>query len=534
MGSLAMSLEADITMGTLARVVGDGSPQALVLLPAAGQWPMHMLPPFDDYQRSVGSRRPCSNSRAPDGKRGCRVVLASERGSLQQQGRCRLSEAGLIRPSRRTVSQGRRGEFVPRLVEPVIRCADPASCRSLFGYGEGLQKRCFGRHRANIRRVKAVFGTGNEMRDWRLHVDDAAGPGLSGRAVAPQASIEDLQQEGVDQATDHGPFFLPSQEALRPRIAPTFSGETHAPAIHRRLTANWVHTERQLGWTPRVALPRRASPDIRMVPGKGAPMTLRVAIAYSFNDRDWFGGRNYFASLLRAALACAGACRVLFRSGHRREYSDNTASGLPGAGSRTRRPIMDRMRVPWLLRQFDLRFFDSDRLLARIPATASRQTCCGALHALGPSTRIFRSDFLALRLPVSALAAVLGTRSADPLGPVSGIRRHVAIVMLSSSAAEARLSRNFASVTSRTRHSPRPALRSNPVGFGAVTVARIAAASATRYPRRILSEQNRSRRQEPARSAIDALEMLRASGHRRDDRMHRKARRRPATRVLGN
>jgi glycosyltransferase involved in cell wall biosynthesis len=92
-------------------------------------------------------------------------------------------------------------------------------------------------------------------------------------------------------------------------------------------------------------------------------MTLRVAIAYSFHDRDWLGGRNYFASLFRAIEAVAPeTVKLVFVTGERTETT--LPDEFPFLDV-LRTPLMDRMHLSWMLRQFDLRLLNTDRLLAR-------------------------------------------------------------------------------------------------------------------------------------------------------------------------
>lgn len=91
-------------------------------------------------------------------------------------------------------------------------------------------------------------------------------------------------------------------------------------------------------------------------------MTLRVAIAYNFNDRDWLGGRNYFGSLFRAleAIAPTGV-KILLVVGKR------TQTTLPQEFpwiEVVRTSLMDRLYPLWLARQVTLRVFDVDPLLA--------------------------------------------------------------------------------------------------------------------------------------------------------------------------
>ena len=90
---------------------------------------------------------------------------------------------------------------------------------------------------------------------------------------------------------------------------------------------------------------------------------MRVAIAYNFNDRDWFGGRNYFASLFHA-VEQAGAPDIEMVL----VLGEKTQTSLPDEFPRLKvlkTALMDRMHPSWLLRQATLRIGDRDPLLAR-------------------------------------------------------------------------------------------------------------------------------------------------------------------------
>lgn len=88
---------------------------------------------------------------------------------------------------------------------------------------------------------------------------------------------------------------------------------------------------------------------------------MRIAIAYNFNDRDWFGGRNYFASLFSALREIARPdLKMVLVMGRK------TESTLPREFpwlEVLRTPLMDRMHPAWLMRQFTLRKLGTDPLL---------------------------------------------------------------------------------------------------------------------------------------------------------------------------
>ena len=89
----------------------------------------------------------------------------------------------------------------------------------------------------------------------------------------------------------------------------------------------------------------------------------RVAVAYTFDDASWAGGRNYFASLFRALRSSAQSeVQLVFVTG------TTTSTTLPHEFpwlEVQRTKLLDRLRPAWLVRQAGLRWFDTDPLLAR-------------------------------------------------------------------------------------------------------------------------------------------------------------------------
>lgn len=130
-------------------------------------------------------------------------------------------------------------------------------------------------------------------------------------------------------------------------------------------------------------------------------MTRRIAIAYNFNDRDWFGGRNYFGSLLRGVRAASddGEFQFVLVTGERTETS------LPKEFPElevVRTPLMDRRSFGWCLRQLQLRTRDADTLLARLLRRHGVDVLTHSMH-LGASPGIktisWLYDFQFLHLP---------------------------------------------------------------------------------------------------------------------------------------
>ncbi len=90
---------------------------------------------------------------------------------------------------------------------------------------------------------------------------------------------------------------------------------------------------------------------------------MRIAFAYNFNDADWIGGRNYFASLFRSLHAVNdGSVQLVFVTGER---ANTTLPDEFPFLEVHRTALMDRKHPLWLVRQLGLRAFDTDPLLAR-------------------------------------------------------------------------------------------------------------------------------------------------------------------------
>lgn len=129
-------------------------------------------------------------------------------------------------------------------------------------------------------------------------------------------------------------------------------------------------------------------------------MTIRVAIAYNFNDSDWLGGRNYFGSLLTAFAALAPDDIELVLV-----VGETTQTSLPEAFpwlEVLRTPLMSRMHPSWLLRQFTLRMLDCDPLLERYLVHHRIDILTHSMH-LGARSRVaalpWLCDFQFMHLP---------------------------------------------------------------------------------------------------------------------------------------
>jgi glycosyltransferase involved in cell wall biosynthesis len=89
---------------------------------------------------------------------------------------------------------------------------------------------------------------------------------------------------------------------------------------------------------------------------------MRIAFAYHFNDKDWLGGRNYFASLFSAIHEVAPpSWQIVLVLGNK------TVSSLPEEFpwlEVLRTPLMDRLAPAWFARQVTLRGFENDYLLS--------------------------------------------------------------------------------------------------------------------------------------------------------------------------
>jgi glycosyltransferase involved in cell wall biosynthesis len=129
-------------------------------------------------------------------------------------------------------------------------------------------------------------------------------------------------------------------------------------------------------------------------------MTLRVAIAYNFNDRDWLGGKNYFSSLFRAVEVIKSAdVQFVFITGVK------TATTLPEEFSFlevVRTPLMDRLHPLWLARQVSLRGANADPLFARFLHTLNVDVLSHSGHVganSGIRTAPWLYDFQFMHLP---------------------------------------------------------------------------------------------------------------------------------------
>ncbi len=95
-------------------------------------------------------------------------------------------------------------------------------------------------------------------------------------------------------------------------------------------------------------------------------MKNRVAIAYSFNDRDWLGGKNYFASLFGAISAIQPQnLEFVLVTGMK---TDTTLPDDFPWLKVIRTTWMDRLNPLWLLRQITLRISGTDPLFERFLA----------------------------------------------------------------------------------------------------------------------------------------------------------------------
>jgi glycosyltransferase involved in cell wall biosynthesis len=93
-------------------------------------------------------------------------------------------------------------------------------------------------------------------------------------------------------------------------------------------------------------------------------VTTRVALIYHFNDRDWLGGKNYFASLLRAVERIGPVdLQFVFVTG--RTIQTTIPEEFPSLEV-VRTSLLDRWHVGWLTRQVTLRTADWDPLLASL------------------------------------------------------------------------------------------------------------------------------------------------------------------------
>lgn len=92
-------------------------------------------------------------------------------------------------------------------------------------------------------------------------------------------------------------------------------------------------------------------------------MTLRIAFAHNFHDRDWLGGKNYFASLFTAIQAIGRSdIEWSFVTGEKTETS--LPDEFPWL-KLERTELLDRLAPAWAARQLTLRTTGTDPLLHR-------------------------------------------------------------------------------------------------------------------------------------------------------------------------
>jgi UDP-glucose 4-epimerase len=244
---LSRWVKADITIESLA---ATGSRRVVALVHCAGTGAVSYAhaAPFDDYQRSVATAACVLEfARAHCGAE-ARVVLASSAAVYGDQGEVDLTETAMRSP---ISPYGFSKVAAENLCDVYSRFFEvQSSVIRLFSvYGEGLRKQllwdAMRKFSAGERRF---FGTGNELRDW-IHVEDAASL-MCAAVSAPQASFEVFNGGHVKATTREVLAALADRSG---GSEPAFTGETHA-GNPRRLTANWQHAARQLGWRPQVDL----------------------------------------------------------------------------------------------------------------------------------------------------------------------------------------------------------------------------------------------------------------------------------------
>lgn len=96
-------------------------------------------------------------------------------------------------------------------------------------------------------------------------------------------------------------------------------------------------------------------------------MKKRIAFAYHFNDRDWLGGRNYFASLFGALEAIASEeFEFVLITGSK--VITNLPQEFPWL-EHLSTSLLDRLQPLWFIRQISLRSTGTDPLLEHFLTT---------------------------------------------------------------------------------------------------------------------------------------------------------------------
>ena len=242
-------VKSDIGLAALNSLGLSEPPLAIIHCGGSGTVSSCYESPLLDFQRTVQSTATVLEWIRLNGRGRCRFVLAS---SASVFGDCGDTDATESSPPSPISPYGYHKVAAERECEAYSNFFDaPTSIVRLFSvYGEELRKQllwdALNKYQAGH---QEFFGTGDEIRDW-IHVEDAADL-LTTAALAKQSGLE-LYNGGHEQMTIREVLRLLAK-AYGSDGEPKFNGKTHT-GNPRRLSANYNHTSRSLGWTPKITL----------------------------------------------------------------------------------------------------------------------------------------------------------------------------------------------------------------------------------------------------------------------------------------
>jgi len=238
----------DIALASIATLIGDESPKALIHCGGTGSVARAYANPYLDFERAVASTAVIAEFARHRALGNCRVVLVSSAAVHGDQGDVDLSENSGHSPISPYGFHKAAAENICYMYSRFYGVT--ASIVRLFSvYGEGLRKQLLWDAMDKFTSGQnQFFGTGHELRDW-VHVDDAAEL-LARAALSSQASME-IYNGCNEQATTRE--VLTMLATLAGGTEPIFNGETHF-GNPRRLTATGSHARTQLKWAPTISL----------------------------------------------------------------------------------------------------------------------------------------------------------------------------------------------------------------------------------------------------------------------------------------
>jgi UDP-glucose 4-epimerase len=239
----------DLSPEALNAAVQQRAPVAVLHCAGSGSVSSAYDQPLEAFHRSVSTVAALAEAVRQCGRPNTRLVLTSSAAVYGDQGDVDLTETSVRSP---ISPYGFHKVAAESVCDSYSRFFGlHVSVVRLFSvYGDGLRKQLLWDALNKFSRGEhGFFGTGHELRDW-IHVEDAARL-LCTAAEAPQGHFQ-IYNGGHEQATTRE-VLTRLAEAWGAAAPPQFSGETHT-GNPRRLTSDWGHAHRQLGWVPEVGL----------------------------------------------------------------------------------------------------------------------------------------------------------------------------------------------------------------------------------------------------------------------------------------